>query len=134
MILLTEVEDKNPRDRHGRTPLHYAAKEGKIEICEMILDVVEDKNPKDSNQMTPLHLAAKMGHLEICKNILDEIQNLKCLTDEKKSLRDVANNKIKKEFNKLFNDRVANLQHLARFQNSSKNGNFKVLLYNSLSS
>ena len=35
MILSTEVEDKNPRDRHGRTPLHYAAIEGKIEICEI---------------------------------------------------------------------------------------------------
>ena len=41
------VEDKNPKDPFGKTPLHWAAGNGHKIICKMIMDEVEDKNPKD---------------------------------------------------------------------------------------
>ena len=56
MILLA-VEDKNPKNIAGNTPLHYAAHWGHQGICKMILDVVEDKKPKNKFGQTPLYCA-----------------------------------------------------------------------------
>ena len=33
-IILDGVLDKNPKDSYGRTPLHYAAANGRKKICE----------------------------------------------------------------------------------------------------
>ena len=46
-MIMDVVEDKNPKDQFGKTPLHWAAGNGHTLICKMILDEVEDKNPKD---------------------------------------------------------------------------------------
>ena len=46
-MIVDVVEDKNPKDQFGKTPLHWAAGNGHKIICKMIMDEVEDKNPKD---------------------------------------------------------------------------------------
>jgi ankyrin repeat protein len=82
------VEDKNPKDVRGETPLHKAAENGYLDICKIILEdpSVDDKNPKclkiwdmdycrDFKGETPLHLAAKDGYLEICQLMIIYIEN-----------------------------------------------------------
>ena len=43
-----------PKDSNEMTPLHFAAKEGHIIICEIIIDAIEEKNPKN-NHKCPLN-------------------------------------------------------------------------------
>ena len=61
--------NKNPRSDGGYTPLHIAASNGHLEICQIILEEVDDKNPVTDNGLTPLYLAANNGHLEVFKFI-----------------------------------------------------------------
>ena len=56
------------------TPLHYAVKNGHLEISQMILKNVEKIDPKDYCGTTPLHYAAENGFLELCKSILDKVE------------------------------------------------------------
>ena len=64
-----KVEDKNPSDKDGFTPLHVAARHGYLEIYRFIAERVENKNPEDSDGETPLSLATENGHYEICRLI-----------------------------------------------------------------
>ena len=69
--IITSVNNKNPANEDGTTPLHDAAIEGHTDIVRLILANVNDKNPADSESgETPLHFAARGGHLEICREIL----------------------------------------------------------------
>ena len=61
------MDDKNPANNGGFTPLHIAAKNGYFEICKLIIDNVDHTNPADNNGSTPLYLAAQNGHLGIFK-------------------------------------------------------------------
>ena len=66
----------------GFTPLHMAAEEGQMSICELIMDNIDDKNPATgkfyplpdnstyTSGCTPYHLAATNGHLSICDLII----------------------------------------------------------------
>ena len=70
------VEDKNPKDKSGLTPLHRAAFDGFLEIFKLIFENVEEKSPRDSGEgFTPLHYAAMYGHLEICKCIISKVED-----------------------------------------------------------
>ena len=68
-LLVSKVEDKNPFDNEGFTPLHAAAREGNLEMYKFIAERVENKNPANSDGETPLSLATKEGHEEICRLI-----------------------------------------------------------------
>ena len=48
------------------TPLHIAAENGCLEICEFILKNVEDKEPRTTNGRTPLVIAAENRHFNVC--------------------------------------------------------------------
>ena len=61
------VEDKNPKDNNGVTPLHLAVIYGNEDIVQIIIDVADEKNPEDNNGLTPLDEAYKNGHEEIVK-------------------------------------------------------------------
>ena len=37
---LANLENKNPHDKVGKTPLHYAAEDGKFTICQQIIDKI----------------------------------------------------------------------------------------------
>ena len=54
-----KVEDRNPSNRWGDTPLHYAAEFGHLEVCQLIIQSVDEKNPKNNEGSTPLHFAAR---------------------------------------------------------------------------
>ena len=56
--IVDNVEDKNPSDSIGDTPLHRAAMGGHLAIVKYIMDNIEDKSPKDQEGNTPLHYAA----------------------------------------------------------------------------
>ena len=55
-------------------PFHFAAKNGFLEICEMIMENMDEKNPKDDWGVTPLHEAAEYGKVEVCKLIVENVQ------------------------------------------------------------
>ena len=73
-LIFDKVDDKNPKDRKGRTPLHFAARDNCTEICRIILNVVQDKNPRDAQDgQTPLHWAARFGSVDTSSLILDVV-------------------------------------------------------------
>ena len=64
----------NPENDWGDTPLHFAAYNGHMDICQFFMERIVDKNPKDRCGLTPLHAAARQGHLEICQLIMKNIK------------------------------------------------------------
>ncbi|KAM7543177.1 hypothetical protein Aperf_G00000004618 [Anoplocephala perfoliata] len=79
--LLQRGADVNEQDKFGYTALHYAARNGRLEICNILL-----KNGADitiatrSGGATALHRAAFSGHLDIvkllCSYAKDDIASL----------------------------------------------------------
>ena len=86
-------------DQQQWTPLHSAAENGHLRVCELIINKVSEKNPKDLQGWTPLHSAAQNGHLEVCELILRNIR--KCNSVRKGNLQtyipfdDFGNNPLK---------------------------------------
>jgi ankyrin repeat protein len=88
---LSRMEDKNPGDNFGRTPLHISVKrcdkyfqkkevssptittEDFFELFKIIIENVEDKNPGDMTGWTPLHEATHRGLTEVCELISDNV-------------------------------------------------------------
>ena len=66
------MEDKNPADDEGWTPLHIASIEGYLDMVKYISQDLEDENPADNEGDTPLDIAAQKGYLEVfnyCKSL-----------------------------------------------------------------
>ena len=59
------IEDKNPKNENGATPLHYAALLGHKEVVKYLVTVVADKHPIDCSGRSPGYLAIQNGHMEI---------------------------------------------------------------------
>ena len=72
-LLLKHGADVNARtdkdDRHS-TPLHLAAKKGRIEVAHVLLQHGADVGTKDGNGRTALHLAAQYGKVEVAHVLL----------------------------------------------------------------
>ena len=64
--------DVNCRDCSCNAPLHIAAFEGFLEVCEAILDygVSTDLNIANKRMETPLHLACKAGHKKLVQLLI----------------------------------------------------------------
>ena len=94
-LLLDQIDnDKNPVDRHGKTPLHYAAINGHYEIAKLLLSQMEgEKNPKDGVEdsdaedsgdedsatgYTPWYYAFSNNHFDIAELIHNEACGDKC--------------------------------------------------------
>ena len=90
------MEDKNPGDNFGRTPLHIVIKrcdksfpakgfptkmnDDYFGLFKIILENVEEKNPGDMNGWTPLHEATERDLPEVCKLISDNIMDKNPIT------------------------------------------------------
>ena len=71
-----EVEkDKNSRDKDGNTPLHTAARNGNLDITQLIIETIEDKNPTNNRGETPLHKASFYGNIKIVELILKNVSD-----------------------------------------------------------
>ena len=64
---MTCIDNKNPADNEGFTPLYVAAQNGHYEVCQIILENVINKNPACHNGTTPFYMAAQNGHVDLCK-------------------------------------------------------------------
>ena len=62
-------------ERKGCTPLHIAAMEDNLKLCQYIIQNITIKNPEDDRGITPLHLAAEEGNYEVCNLIMNSVNN-----------------------------------------------------------
>ena len=73
-LIRSSLADKNPENDNGFTPLHEAAKNGNLNICQLILKNIKEDNPMNkSTGVTALHMAAENGHFDICQLIINNI-------------------------------------------------------------
>jgi ankyrin repeat protein len=71
--LVLPNEAINARDDRDQTPLHYAAREGELQVVEWLIEKEAEVDAKDSQDgRTPLSCAAGNGHLEVVKSLLDK--------------------------------------------------------------
>ena len=63
-LIFESVDDKNPWDEKGWTPLHHAAEMGNLEVCKFILENVSDKNPTNDYNETPVDMAREHGRID----------------------------------------------------------------------
>ncbi|KAK2707248.1 hypothetical protein QYM36_015063 [Artemia franciscana] len=70
-------------DQSQCTPLHYAAKDGELEICHLLLLSGALMDALDASKWTPLHSAARYGNLEICRLLISSGAAVIALDDYK---------------------------------------------------
>ena len=58
-LLIETIDEKNPRDIDGNTPLHIAAERGNFELCNFITQCLDDKNPANNCGVVPKDIARK---------------------------------------------------------------------------
>ena len=76
--------NKNPtNEASGNTPLHFAAQNGSISICKLIIENIEDIFPQNEEGETPFLLASEKGHIEVCQMIIEKVFQ-KYLEDKEK--------------------------------------------------
>ena len=81
MEIVPNLENKNPKDEYGRTPLHFAAEYGHLNIVELYNEQLSNVHPKANSNLqniTPIHCAVKTGQSEVVEyllNFLDEDKN-----------------------------------------------------------
>jgi ankyrin repeat protein len=55
--------DIHAKNNYGETPLHFASRNGHLEVVKYLKSVGADINAKNNNSWTPLHSASYNGHL-----------------------------------------------------------------------
>ena len=63
--------DVNQTNTYGETPLHVAAKFGKFDVAQLLLDRGADVNKARNYGVTPLYIAAERGQLAVAQLLLD---------------------------------------------------------------
>ena len=66
-LLIEKGADVNVADSDKRTPLHYAAKYGRLELAELLIDRKAIINAVDIHGNTPLHLAVAADRILLVK-------------------------------------------------------------------
>ena len=71
-VLIAHKADVNAKDIFHRTPLHYSASSGNIEVAKVLLANKADVNAKDRfYSSTALHLAALNGNIFMAKLLIE---------------------------------------------------------------
>ena len=73
--ILEGISDKNPSDINGITPLHLAAKNGSLDIFELIAsnELITGINPRAFDESSPLSLAVDFGHQKIARYLAKKL-------------------------------------------------------------
>ena len=69
-LLLNANAKPNKADSGGRTPLHWAARNGHTEVTKLLLDAAAHPNVRDREGETALYKAAYYGHTDVVKALL----------------------------------------------------------------
>ena len=89
-LIIKYSKHKNPAIFLEFTPLHLAAQNGQLKMCQLIIGNVADKNPKALG-WTTLHFDAPKGQIEICKLIHEKTyyrkNPVKCVGKHQKAWR-----------------------------------------------
>ena len=67
----------NYRDDHGFSPLHWACREGRSSVVDMLIMRGARINVMNRGDDTPLHLAASHGHRDIVGKV-GLVQTFEC--------------------------------------------------------
>ena len=93
-ILMNMMEDINPNDYSGNTPLDYACRGGHVkifwilrneittEIDSVQLEFLMDENVVDKDNWRNIHCASALGDIEICKFFINNQVDLSLKTSE----------------------------------------------------
>lgn len=69
--LLSQGIDPNPKDKNGKTPLHYAAANGRTEIIKALVGAGAKINELDNDKLTPLNRAQFIGNQDAMKVLIE---------------------------------------------------------------
>lgn len=70
-LLLQHDADPNSKSVSGSTPLHEAAKSGKLETVGLLLESKADPTSTDNEHKGPLHYAIAGGHAKVVSRLLE---------------------------------------------------------------
>lgn len=70
-----DKDKTNDCDNSGYTALHYAARNGNLEACQLLLSAGANVNAQTNGGVTALHRATMMGHLNIAKLLISRNAN-----------------------------------------------------------
>jgi ankyrin repeat protein len=99
------------RDSYSQTPLHWASREGHLEVAQLLLDKGADVKATNSNcGGTPLHLASREGHLEVAQLLLDEGADVKAADSDGRPPLHWASRNRHLEVAKLLLDKGADVE------------------------
>ena len=62
---MPSTETPNAPDNFGQTPIHWASRNGHVEIVKLLMPSTETPNAPDNFGQTPLMNAEQNGHQEI---------------------------------------------------------------------
>ena len=127
---MNSCENKSPRTVDGSTPLHYAASNGHLEMCRIILDLkddmIDEKNPKNVDGNTPLHFAAKVGCSKTLQILMNEVEEKNPKNNDGFTPLHLAAEKGNLEMVKLIMNQVPNVIEKMFYGNEPKAINFVV--------
>ena len=76
-LLIEKGAEVNIRDKIvGKTPLHKAARYGRVDLCQILVDNGADVNARTTAGTTPLHWAAEEGYYKVVQFLLENGANV----------------------------------------------------------
>eukprot|EP01027_Heterolobosea_sp_BB2_P014661 GEZU01021028.1.p1 GENE.GEZU01021028.1~~GEZU01021028.1.p1 ORF type:complete len:215 (-),score=56.31 GEZU01021028.1:20-664(-) len=82
-ILKEKGGDVNIKEQRNQvTPLHWAAREGKLNVLEFLLENGADINFQDKDGYSALHYAALNGHTDVVRHLVKEGANVNAVDNQ----------------------------------------------------
>ncbi|XP_061176632.1 uncharacterized protein LOC133185448 isoform X2 [Saccostrea echinata] len=73
---LLELGTPPQPDKEGRTPLHFAAQNGHLDICQLLIQHGCRPDDQDHVKYTALHRASSQGHTQVIQLLIDQHCNI----------------------------------------------------------
>lgn len=89
-LLLEKNARVNVYDKYRMSPLMYAAREGRVTICEKLLEHGAEINKQEMRGWTSLSFAASRGHGKVVRTLLDHGADPKISTNDGQTASDIA--------------------------------------------